>query len=49
MRHAALNVAGRHVEADKAFETMLSRIDESPDENIRRQLFLVYIIPLHVD
>ena len=40
---------GRHVEADKAFEIMLSKIDESPDDDTRRESFLVYILPLHVD
>ena len=34
-KHAALHGMKRHSEAFEAFETMISRLDESPDPDIR--------------
>lgn len=49
MRHAVLHGAGRHAEAVKALDTMLSKLGKSPDSAVRRQSFPRYIRPLHVD
>ena len=37
IKHAALHGAGRYDDAVKAFETMLSKMGESPDPQIRGQ------------
>lgn len=49
MKHAALHGTGRYGEAVKAFATMLSKLDESPDVNIRRQSFPQYFRKPRVD
>ena len=35
MKHAALHGAKRHVDAVGAFDRMLSKLEESPNEHIR--------------
>ena len=42
MKHAALYKAGDYYSAIEAFETMFSKIAESPDLDIRRELYLHY-------
>ena len=42
MKHAALHKAGDFDNAVDAFETMLSKIVESPDPDIRRELYPRY-------
>ena len=39
MKHAALHKAGDFDNAVDALETMLSKIVQSPDPNIRRELY----------
>ena len=42
MRHAALHGAGCYAEAVEAFDTMLLKLEQSPDEQIRGELFPRY-------
>jgi len=42
MKHAALHKAGAYDDAVSAFETMLSKIAQSPDPSVRRELYLRY-------
>jgi hypothetical protein len=42
MKHAALHKAGDFDSAVDAFETMLSKIVQSPDPDIRRELYPRY-------
>lgn len=39
MRHAALHGMGCHAEAVKAFDTMLSKLEGSPDVDVRSGSF----------
>ena len=39
MKHAALHGARRHEEAVEAFNTMLLKLEESPNQRIRGELF----------
>ena len=39
MRHAALHGIGRYAEAVEAFDLMLSKLEQSPDERIRGESF----------
>lgn len=38
-KHAVLRGATRYLDAIDAFETMLSKMDQSPDPNIRGELY----------
>ena len=42
MRHAALHGATRYAEAAEAFNAMLLKLEESPDEDIRGEPFYQY-------
>ena len=49
-RHAALHGAKRHAEAVEAFDTMLFKLEESPDDRVRGESFPSYRPgPRHVD
>ena len=41
-KHAALHGMGRHREALEAFGSMLSKLEQSPDPQIRGKLFRQY-------
>jgi hypothetical protein len=49
MRHAALHGARRHAEAVEAFNTMLLKLEESPNQHIRGELFPQCYSDTHVD
>ena len=44
MKHAALHKAGDYDNAISAFEEMLSKMEQSPDPDIRRESVLVVAV-----